>query len=104
MTGINVVLFYSENIFASAGNSGISSSIETIIVGIVQFLASGVTPLVVDRLGRKILLIISGTGTAISLVSFYKKCFLKINNCNLINFIFTGNSWIVFLSERRSEK
>ncbi|CAD6231439.1 GSCOCG00001408001-RA-CDS [Cotesia congregata] len=67
MTGINVVLFYSENIFASAGNSGISSSIETIIVGIVQFLASGVTPLVVDRLGRKILLIISGTGTAISL-------------------------------------
>ncbi|KAG8035363.1 hypothetical protein G9C98_006809 [Cotesia typhae] len=87
MTGINVVLFYSENIFASAGNSGISSSIETIIVGIVQFLASGVTPLVVDRLGRKILLIISGTGTAISLgilgLFFYLKDAAKNDVSNI---------------------
>lgn len=72
MTGINVVLFYSENIFASAGNSGISSSVETIIVGLVQLGASCVTPLVVDRLGRRILLVISGAGTTLSLVSSKK--------------------------------
>ncbi|XP_057339495.1 uncharacterized protein LOC130676995 [Microplitis mediator] len=87
MTGINVVLFYSENIFASAGNSGISSSIETIIVGIVQLIASCVTPLVVDRLGRRILLIISGTGTALSLgvlgLFFYLKDAAKSDVSNI---------------------
>ncbi|XP_034952225.1 uncharacterized protein [Chelonus insularis] len=66
-TGINVVLFYSETIFASAGNSGINSSLETIIVGLVQLGASCITPLVVDRLGRRLLLIASGVGTTLSL-------------------------------------
>ncbi|XP_057340469.1 facilitated trehalose transporter Tret1-2 homolog isoform X4 [Microplitis mediator] len=67
MSGIVVVLLYSELIFASAGNVGISSSLETIIVGLVQLFGSCVNPLVVDRLGRRILLIISGTGSALSL-------------------------------------
>lgn len=41
--------------------------IATIIVGIVQVLASCCTPLVVDRLGRKIILLVSAGGMAISL-------------------------------------
>lgn len=35
--------------------------------GIVQVLASGCTPLIVDRLGRKIILLVSAAGMAISL-------------------------------------
>ncbi|CAD6231436.1 GSCOCG00001406001-RA-CDS, partial [Cotesia congregata] len=67
MSGITVVLLYSELIFSSAGEFGLSSSVQTIIVGLVQFLGSCVNPLAVDRLGRKILLIISSSGAGLSL-------------------------------------
>lgn len=68
LSGINVVLFYMESIFISAGTS-MSTSVATIIVGIVQIVASGVTPVVVDRLGRKMLLVFSGIGEIVTLVS-----------------------------------
>ncbi|XP_008545851.2 facilitated trehalose transporter Tret1-like isoform X1 [Microplitis demolitor] len=67
ISGIGVVISYSGLIFASAGNFGINTSLKTIILGVVQLIGSCVNPLIVDRLGRKILLIISGTGSALSL-------------------------------------
>lgn len=66
LSGINVVLFYSQSIFDNAGSS-LEPAIATIFVGIVQVLASGCTPLIVDRLGRKIILLVSAAGMAISL-------------------------------------
>lgn len=67
LSGINVVLFYMQTIFDSA-NTGMSADISTIIIGVVQVLASSVTPLVVDRLGRRLLLIVSAVGMTIALV------------------------------------
>lgn len=68
LSGINVVLFYMQDIFISAGTT-IPTSVATIIVGVVQVLASGVTPVVVDRLGRKLLLIFSGVGEIVTLIA-----------------------------------
>ncbi|KAM3959837.1 facilitated trehalose transporter Tret1-like [Aphomia sociella] len=65
-SGINVVLFYMTNIFNAAG-SNLDPAIATIIIGAVQLGASCITPFVVDRLGRRILLLISSCGTAIGL-------------------------------------
>ncbi|XP_061723492.1 facilitated trehalose transporter Tret1-like [Cydia pomonella] len=65
--GINAVLFYMTNIFEAAG-SALDSSIATIIIGAVQVGASCVTPFVVDRLGRRMLLLFSACGTTIGLV------------------------------------
>ncbi|KAJ2941557.1 hypothetical protein O0L34_g14609 [Tuta absoluta] len=65
-SGINAVLFYMGTIFKAAGSS-LDPSIATIIIGAVQVVASLITPLVVDRLGRKILLLISTCGTTIGL-------------------------------------
>ncbi|KAJ9581438.1 hypothetical protein L9F63_023370 [Diploptera punctata] len=58
LSGINAVLFYSQDIFRASGSS-ISPAVATIIVGVVMFLASAVTPLVVDKLGRRLLLLVS---------------------------------------------
>lgn len=66
-SGINVVLFNMGAIFIAANS--LPSSLATIIVGTVQVITSGITPLIVDRLGRKILLIFSGVGEVVSLVS-----------------------------------
>ncbi|KZC10964.1 Facilitated trehalose transporter Tret1 [Dufourea novaeangliae] len=76
LSGINVVLFYMEGIFISAGTS-LSTSVATIIVGAVQTIASCVTPVVVDRLGRKLLLIISGIGEIVTLCALGTYFYLK---------------------------
>lgn len=64
--GIDVVLFYTEDIFRKAGTE--NTAVSAIIIGIVQMLSSVVTPLVVDKSGRKILLIISSIGSGITVV------------------------------------
>uniref|UniRef100_A0A7G3AHF9 Facilitated trehalose transporter Tret1 n=2 Tax=Lutzomyia longipalpis TaxID=7200 RepID=A0A7G3AHF9_LUTLO len=56
--GINAVIFYTTDIFAAA-NTGIEAGLATIIVGIMQVVATFLATLMVDRLGRRILLIAS---------------------------------------------
>lgn len=58
LSGINVVLFYSESIFQKT-SSGISSALCTILVGFVFMFAAGFAPLLTRRFGMKNLLITS---------------------------------------------
>lgn len=63
--GINAVMFYSTKIFEEA-NSAIPGKYATIIIGVAQVIATLTGSFLVDRLGRKILLIASGTLHVIS--------------------------------------
>uniref|UniRef100_A0A1Y9H2R2 Facilitated trehalose transporter Tret1 n=1 Tax=Anopheles dirus TaxID=7168 RepID=A0A1Y9H2R2_9DIPT len=76
LSGINIILFYSQNIFASTGSS-LSPAVSTILVGAVQVLASGATPLIVDRLGRKPILLTSAGGMCVSLGTMGLYFYLK---------------------------
>lgn len=58
MSGVNAIVFYATDIFDKAGSS-IPSGQATIIVGAVQVIAVFASTLVVDRLGRRILLLSS---------------------------------------------
>ncbi|KAI3460328.1 hypothetical protein Pfo_016991 [Paulownia fortunei] len=79
LSGINGVIFYSNNIFESAGIS--SSNAATVGVGIIQVIATAVATWLMDRTGRRILLIVSSSGMALSLllvaVSFFSKGFIS---------------------------
>ncbi|KAH0956782.1 hypothetical protein HN011_009732 [Eciton burchellii] len=75
-TGINVVLFYMQKIFIAAG-SAIPTEQSPIVIIIVQLLASALTPLIVDKAGRKILLVFSGIGEAVSLFALGLYFYLK---------------------------
>lgn len=55
-SGINAVIFYTNKIFEAAG-TGIKETTATMIVGVVQVLATFASSLIVDKLGRKILLL-----------------------------------------------
>ncbi|XP_044754429.1 facilitated trehalose transporter Tret1-like [Coccinella septempunctata] len=57
-SGINIVLFNGTTIFEAAGGS-MPKEYGPIIIALVQFLTSFITPIASDRSGRKILLIIS---------------------------------------------
>lgn len=63
VSGINAVIFYTNDIFDAAG--GIDSGIATIVVGVMQVVATFIASLIVDRLGRRILLLISDAVMAI---------------------------------------
>lgn len=58
VSGINAVIFYTNAIF-DAADTGISASLATIIIGVMQVLATFVSTMIVDRAGRRILLLIS---------------------------------------------
>ncbi|ESQ34856.1 hypothetical protein EUTSA_v10007486mg [Eutrema salsugineum] len=73
--GINGVLFYSSTIFQSAGVS--SSNVATFGVGAVQVVATAVATWLVDKSGRRLLLMISSIGMTISLVIVAIAFFLK---------------------------
>lgn len=52
-SGINAVIFYAEKIFIYAGST-LDGSTSTIILGIVNFIATFVATVLIDRLGRKV--------------------------------------------------
>lgn len=63
--GINAVLSYLQTIFAMAG-SQLSPEIASIVVSGVQVIAVAFSTALVDRLGRRILLLLSATGCCLS--------------------------------------
>lgn len=58
LSGVNAVIFYSGQIFKDAGSS-LEPAIATIIVGVMQVVAVFISTLIVDRFGRRLLLLSS---------------------------------------------
>lgn len=58
LSGINAVIFNTAAIFTAAGST-IGQEIASIIIGVIQVVATFVSSMVVDRLGRRILLLLS---------------------------------------------
>jgi nitrate/nitrite transporter NarK len=67
LSGINAILYYSNYIFASAGYSAASAALQTVGVGLVNLLATFVGMSLIDKLGRKTLLLIGSIGMTIAL-------------------------------------
>ncbi|MGA8042169.1 MAG: sugar porter family MFS transporter [Terracidiphilus sp.] len=64
LAGINAILYYLPSIFASAGFSQISGDQQAIAIGLTNLIFTMVGMSVIDRLGRKTLLLIGAAGTA----------------------------------------
>uniref|UniRef100_W4VSE3 Putative sugar transporter n=1 Tax=Phaedon cochleariae TaxID=80249 RepID=W4VSE3_PHACE len=65
LSGINIILFFAQDVFTAAGVS-LAPEICTIIIGVVQILASGATPMLVEKWGKRFLLMLSGIGMGLS--------------------------------------
>ena len=67
ITGINAVIMFAPNIFQSAGSAAVDSLILSVIVGLVNFLMTIIALWLVDKKGRKTLLLWGAAGMIISL-------------------------------------
>ncbi|KAL1876057.1 hypothetical protein Plec18167_005318 [Paecilomyces lecythidis] len=67
MSGINIITFYSDTILeADLGYSGNTSRIISGCLQIWQFICAGLAILLIDRVGRRVLIIVAALGMAIS--------------------------------------
>jgi sugar porter (SP) family MFS transporter len=67
LAGINAILYYLNSIFASAGFSQMSSSGQAVIIGLTNLMATLFAMTIIDKVGRKKLLLIGSVGTMICL-------------------------------------
>jgi hypothetical protein len=64
LSGINAILYYLNDIFARAGFSKVSGDLQAVAIGATNLLFTMIAMSVIDRLGRKTLLLIGSLGTA----------------------------------------
>ncbi len=76
LSGINAILYYANSIFASAGFNSNSAALQTVGIGLVNLIATLLGMSLIDKLGRKTLLLIGSVGMLVALAGvtaiFYK--------------------------------
>jgi sugar porter (SP) family MFS transporter len=63
-SGINAILYYLNDIFASAGFSKVSSGLQAVFIGLTNLIFTMIAMSVIDKFGRKKLLLIGAVGTS----------------------------------------
>src|SRR5215831_7642920 len=67
LSGINAILYYLNSIFAHAGFSKVSGDLQSVAVGATNLLFTMIAMAVIDKLGRKTMLLVGSIGTCLCL-------------------------------------
>jgi len=68
LAGVNAILYYAGDIFRAAGFSRISGNLQSVLIGGMNFFATFIGMALIDKLGRKTLLLIGSVGTGLCLL------------------------------------
>lgn len=89
LSGINAILYYLNDIFAQAGFDKVSSDLQAVALGSANLLFTILAMSVIDKLGRKKLLLIGSVGCALSLAGT-TWIFFTGTNKHLLVFMLAG--------------
>ena len=89
LSGINAILYYLNDIFAAAGYSKISGDLQAVAIGAMNLIATLLGMTLIDKLGRKTLLLIGSVGTALCLAGVAKIFFTHTHQNYLIWLLIT---------------
>jgi len=64
LSGINAILYYLNDIFARAGFSKVSGDLQAVAIGLTNLIFTMLAMSVIDKVGRRTLLIVGSVGTA----------------------------------------
>jgi Sugar (and other) transporter len=91
-TGVFVISNYTASIFKDAGSS-VNPEMSAIIVGFILLLGSYIATMLIDRMGRKVLLITSGVGSSASLSVLATYFYLQHHGFDITRF-----AWLPLVS------
>jgi len=89
LAGINAILYYLNDIFASAGFNKISSDLQSVAIGATNLLFTVLAMSVIDRIGRKLLLLTGAVGMAVCLAGV-AYIFATQQNQNVLVWLLVG--------------
>jgi len=95
LSGINAILYYLNDIFAQAGFSRVSGDLQAVLIGVTNLAAVFIAMSIIDRVGRKTLLLIGSVGCALSLAGV-AAVFLTASHGELLVWLLVG--FIAFFS------
>jgi sugar porter (SP) family MFS transporter len=84
LSGINAILYYLNDIFGFAGFSKVSGDLQSVAIGATNLLFTMVAMSVIDRIGRKTLLLVGSVGTAFCLLGVATIFFTQRNQYLLV--------------------
>ena len=87
ITGINAILYYAPEIFKSFGSDANASLLETSILGLTNLIFTIISIALVDKVGRKPLLIIGSLGMLVSLAVVGYAAYYHITGLWLLIFL-----------------
>lgn len=85
-SGIDAVIFFTVEIFQSAGST-LNAMTATIVVGVVQLVSNGVSTLLVDRCGRRPLLLISAAIMCVSMAAMGAAFYFNFDKESLLGYL-----------------
>ncbi len=95
LSGINAILYYLNDIFARAGFSKVSGDLQAVLIGFTNLVFTIIAMSIIDRVGRKTLLLIGGLGCAACLAGV-SAVFFSNSHENLLVWFLVG--FIAFFS------
>lgn len=84
LSGINAILYYLNDIFAYAGFSKASGSLQAVTVGATNLLFTILAMAIIDKIGRKLLLLVGAVGMAVCLAGVSAVFFAGRNQSSLV--------------------
>ena len=84
LTGINALLYYLNSIFAQAGFDKVSGDLQAVAVGATNLLFTMIAMSIIDKVGRKTLLLVGSVGTAICLAGVSVIFFTQSNQYMMV--------------------
>ena len=91
LSGINAILYYAPDIFRMAGAGDNAAALQSVVVGLVNLVATMVALTVIDKIGRRKLMLVGSIGYLVSLGSLAAVFFAYDGN-------FSGGSSVMVLA------
>jgi SP family arabinose:H+ symporter-like MFS transporter len=95
LLGVNAILYYLNDIFARVGFNKVSSDLQAVAIGVTNLIATIIAMSLIDRAGRRTLLLIGSVGTAFCLAGV-AWIFATASHENLLVWLLVG--FIAFFS------
>ena len=84
LSGINAILYYLNDIFAAAGFSRMSGDLQAVAIGATNLVFTLIAMTVIDKLGRRTLLLVGSVGTALCLAGVAAVFFTQTHQALLV--------------------